>query len=91
MKYMTQKKLKKLLSKGITTITFTKKDGTARVLKGTLDSDYITDVAAVFQKNNKKPNKPVNLDVVSCVDVEINQWRSFRVDTVTAVEKHKDI
>lgn len=86
MKYMTYKKLKKLLSEGITEITFTKSDGTKRVIKATLDQSYIANVAG-FTTSEPKTKKAVNTSIVSCIDTEINQWRSFRVDSVTSVEK----
>jgi len=42
MKYMTYNKIKKILSEGIHKVTFTKADGTKRVMKATLDREYLS-------------------------------------------------
>lgn len=83
MKYMTHKKLTKLLSEGITQVTFTKSNGDERVIQATLDHSYLANAGFTSTTSNVK--KEVNTEVVVCVDTEINEWRSFRVDSVTAV------
>ena len=62
------------------TITFTKKDGTERVMYCTLRSDMLP---AVEIKEDKTPRKK-NENVLSVYDLESNGWRSF---TVTAVKR----
>ena len=86
MKYMTQAKLKKILAEGIHEITFTKSNGEKRVIKATRDHSYLANVLGLTS-TEQKSTRPENPDVVTCMDTEINEWRSFRVDAVTAVEK----
>jgi len=86
MKYMTHKKIKKILSKGTHTVTFTKLDGSTRVMEATLDKVYL-DMLAYHNPVSKEDKNNINTEVVSCIDTEINEWRSFRVDSVTSIEK----
>jgi len=85
MKYMTYSKIKKILSEGIHKVTFTKADGTKRVMEATLDPKYLSDLEGYDPK--AKPSEYVNEDSVKCIDTKINQWRSFRVDSLTTIEK----
>ena len=63
-------------------INFTKVDGTARVLRGTLDTAFIPE--DLMPKGNKKLN--LSEDAVRVYDIENGGWRSFRVDSVTSIE-----
>jgi hypothetical protein len=64
-------------------ITFTKKDGTERVLLGTLKSDAIP--ADKQPKEGTKPAKTSD-DAQAVFDTTIGEWRSFRWDSVKLVE-----
>lgn len=64
------------------TITFTKKDGTERVMKCTLRPDLLP-VQEVTE--NKEPRKQ-NDATMSVFDVENNGWRSFTIRSVKRVE-----
>ena len=85
MKYMTYSKIKKILSEGTHEVTFTKADGSKRVMKATLDREYLSQFEDYDPK--AKPSEYVNEEVVKCMDTDIDQWRSFKVDSVTAIEK----
>lgn len=83
----TRDDIRGLLREGVVKITFTKKDGTERVMEGTLNSEYLL-------KNDPKydPDKIVNAEpffpaVASTQAVwEIGKgWRSFVIGAVTAV------
>jgi hypothetical protein len=63
-------------------INFTKVDGTARALRGTLDARFIPEDR--WPKGEKKLN--LSEDAVRVYDVENDGWRSFRVDSVTSIE-----
>lgn len=67
------------------TVTFTKKDGTQRVLRGTTNPKYIPPAPVT---ENEKPKRAIasNPDVAKVFDLDINEWRSFRYDSVTQVE-----
>jgi len=61
-------------------ITFTKKDGTVRVLKGTRNLDLIP------KKYHPKGNKPDHLTLVTVFDLDAKGWRSFYPKNVLSVQ-----
>ena len=61
-------------------ITFTKKDGSTRVMKCTLDEGKIP----THEKKTDRV-KSVNEDVLPVYDIEAQGWRSFRLDSITQV------
>jgi hypothetical protein len=79
---MTKDEVKKVLAEGVATVTFTKKDGTKRVMKATLDPQNLP---VVETRANSKPRKE-NPDVVAVYDMEKSAWRSFRIDSVNSIE-----
>lgn len=78
----TKENLIDMLRNNLVTVTFTKVDGTERVMKCTLMSEYV-------------PNAPTNngqmllqesaAKTVSVWDTEANGWRSFKVDSVKSI------
>ncbi len=82
---MDSKQLKESLSKVLAvsnvTVTFTKTDGTERVMKCTLKSDVIVPYQ---QKTDRK--KPENDQLISVWDIENNGWRSFKVDAIKNIQ-----
>ena len=70
-----------------TTIVFTKKDGTERTMKCTLDSKLIPDKIitedAPLPKERKKDKDPVNVRVF---DTEKQEWRAFNAKSVKSVQ-----
>jgi hypothetical protein len=66
------------LEESIVEVTFTKKDGTDRVMNCTLIEDYLPETAGV--------GRAASLDAVSVYDVDKEDWRSFRWDSVKAVK-----
>jgi hypothetical protein len=72
--------LRDSLQKGIVTVTFTKKDGSERVMKCTLSENFIA------QKDLPKGNtRASNAEVIAVYDVDVSGWRSFRIDSVKSV------
>lgn len=70
---MTQTELLKLLSSGVVQVTFTKKDGTNRIMKCTRD-------LALVPVNKHPKTELINnetLDRITAYDIEANDWRSF--------------
>ncbi len=82
---MSRTKLKNLLRKKIVTITFTKVDGSKRVMKATLKDDLI-DYEPKDSKDTEKVRKE-NKDILSVWDIDANGWRSFRLDSLIRVDK----
>lgn len=78
-KYTRDELLNALRGKPAPYITFTKADGSERIMWCTLNDGYIPD--ADKPKNEKQIKE--NLDVIRAYDLEKEAWRSFRIDSVT--------
>jgi hypothetical protein len=76
---MTQIELLRLLAEGVTTVTFTKKDGTERVMKCTRNPSFIP---MEFHPKNTTPSEEEVSDNIRAFDVEKLGWRSFNFSTV---------
>jgi len=76
----TREKIEESLRANVAEVRFTKSDGTERIMKCTLREDLVIP----YQKKTDRV-KDKNLDVVPVFDVEKNEWRSFRVDSVKSV------
>lgn len=70
-----------MLRAGEANVTFTKVDGTERVMQCTLKTELIPPPAPIDPDKPKRAVKE-NLDVIRCFDTEKKEWRSFRVDSV---------
>jgi hypothetical protein len=67
----------KALQEGICNVVFTKADGTERFMMCTLQADHIPE-----EQLPKNSSKKKNDDIISVYDLEVKNWRSFRVDSV---------
>jgi hypothetical protein len=81
------KQIKDQLFQGPCLVTFIKVDGTKRIMKCTLNEQYIphetnTNNPIDFPKKVKKENP----DVLAVWDLEKEGWRSFRFDTILEIE-----
>lgn len=78
-----KKWLRSHLKFGPVTVTFTKKDGTERIMKCTTNPTYIMfkEPASVESKREKK----INEDVMPVFDMEAGHWKSFRWDSIKSV------
>jgi hypothetical protein len=74
--------LKQELKEGVKTITFTKADGTQRVLRCTLQESALPQVDASKVTTTKKQND----DALAVWDLDNAGWRSFRFDSVISVQ-----
>ena len=73
--------IKNVLQKETATLTFQKKDGTMRVMKASLREEHMP----VYEKKTERVRSENN-DVLSVVDLEKNEWRSFRYDSIRKIE-----
>lgn len=84
---MTYEEIVNTLREGVVNLSFTKvKDGGVREMKATLVSDMIP--ADKMPKTDANANTEKNQIAVRVFDLDLNDWRSFRVDsllTFTAV------
>lgn len=82
--------LKELLQGSVSTIVFTKVDGTEREMRCTLIPEYLpSTVAAGQQLLNEGLTHTENSNTISVWDLESNAWRSFRLDSVKAITTHE--
>ncbi len=72
--------LKSHLKAGPVELTFQKKDGTMRVMNATLEESKLPD----YEKKTDR-TKAVNEEVLSVLDMDKNEWRSFRFDSITQI------
>lgn len=84
MKFFKYDDLKKKLRDGIVEVTFTKKDGTERIMKCTLKESLIPEKHKPKGDNPREGGNSIN--VIACYDVEKEGWRSFTVSDVTSVQ-----
>lgn len=73
--------LQALLRQGTATITFTKKDGTERVMKCTLQEG----VVVPHEKTTDRVKEPKD-DILPVWDIEANAWRSVTIPNIKTVE-----
>ena len=79
-----KKWLKSHLRMGPVTVTFTKKDGTERVMKCTTDTTLIMFKDPTVLES-KGPTRKVNEDIMPVYDLESSAWKSFRWDSIKQV------
>jgi hypothetical protein len=61
-------------------LKFEKKDGSVRKMKATLKSDMVVE----YEKKTDK-EKVVNEEVLAVFDLDKNEWRSFRLDSLKEI------
>jgi hypothetical protein len=74
--------LKEQLKEGVKTITFTKADGTQRVLRCTLQESALPPVDTSKVATAKKQND----EALAVWDLDNAGWRSFRFDSIISVQ-----
>ena len=65
-------------------VTFIKADGSVRVMKCTLNKRYLPEKQIAYI--DEQHSKAENIDVVAAWDMEVNGWRSFRVDSIQYIQ-----
>jgi hypothetical protein len=78
-----KKWLKGHLAYGPTTVIFTKKDGTERVMLCTTSPDIVPPVE--IKEGVEKKEKKINEEVMPVYDLEAKAWKSFRWDSIKQV------
>ena len=72
-----------LLHNNVATVTFTKVNGEERTMKCTLLSEHIPN--ATTTNGKVMTGRKESANTVSVWDMDKNDWRSFRVDSVKSV------
>lgn len=73
--------LKGILKVDVATITFIKKDGTERIMKCTLAPSLLPITPITESEKVRK----INEDIMAVYDIELQNWRSFRIKSVKHV------
>lgn len=74
--------LEGMLKTGPAKITFTKTDGTERIMNCTLNES----VVVAYERRTERTVRPANENVLVVFDIDKNQWRSFRLSSITKIE-----
>ena len=80
----TRETITDVLKQGIHEVTFTKVDGTVRTMPCTLDPEILPTMEITEEK--RVPRK-LNPDTLRVFVTDINEWRSFRIENITQVNK----
>lgn len=86
-----KKWLKSHLAYGPTTVVFTKKDGTERVMECTTNPGLVPQILHETNTDNPvdfpapKKDRKVNEDIMPVYDLESKAWKSFRWDSIKEV------
>jgi hypothetical protein len=75
--------LKSTLKESIIVIDFEKKDGTIRSMRCTLMEQFLPTPPRYIPID--APKRKENPDVLAVWDLDINNWRSFRYDSIRAI------
>lgn len=67
------------LKSAVAMVTFEKADGTERVMRCTLVESFLP------KAKKSKAAREVNDEIVSVYDLDKEDWRSFRLDSVKAI------
>ena len=82
-KAITRDAVSAILSSDVANVTFTKSDGSERVMKCTLVDEYIPSPELNLARTS---TRKVNEAVLPVWDIDKNAWRSFRIDSITAIQ-----
>jgi hypothetical protein len=66
----------------VVNVTFTKTDGSERIMKCTLNETLVPQT----EKKESGKSKTPNPEVCPVWDLELEAWRSFRWDSITKLE-----
>jgi hypothetical protein len=81
---MLHKWLKDIMSVTEVTVTFTKVDGTERVMKCTLQADKLPPV--VIKEDAKPRKETTSTKALRVFDIEKQEWRSFTIKNIKRID-----
>jgi hypothetical protein len=76
--------LKDIMSVTEVTVTFTKVDGTERVMKCTLQADKLPPV--VIKEDAKPRKETTSTKALRVFDIEKQEWRSFTIKNIKRID-----
>ena len=85
-KDLTREDVVEMLRNDVATVTFTKADGTERVMECTLLQEVLTERVPEVPSQAPKPSKKApNPNTLAVYDIPADGWRSFRLDSVKSI------
>jgi len=85
-KELTREEVVEMLRNDVATVTFTKADGTERVMECTLLQEVLSErITGLLQGAPDKNTKAPNPDTIAVYDIPSDGWRSFRLDAVKSI------
>jgi hypothetical protein len=75
--------IKSKLYDGVCKVAFTKVNGETRIMHCTLKENLIPEQISVEELTNTRKGSP---NVIAAWDVEKQDWRSFRIDSITSFD-----
>ena len=79
-----KKWLRSHLNYGAVTVTFTKKDGSERVMECTTNSNLVP-LVEIKESVEPKKERKISEDIMPVYDLESKAWKSFRWDSIKEV------
>ena len=77
----TKEQIREAARAGVISVQFTKKDGSLRDMRCSLQEKYLPKLMDDTEATMKD-----NPDVLAVWDIDVNGWRSFRIDSVLIME-----
>lgn len=77
----TKEQIHEAARSGIINVQFTKKDGSLRAMRCSLQEKYLPPLMGDAETTTKD-----NPDVLAVWDLDVNGWRSFRIDSILIME-----
>ena len=82
---LTRSSLMATLATGVFDITFTKVNGEVKTTRATLQPQFLPVLPPLAEGETPKPKKAINESLVNFFDVTINEWRSFKLDSIQSM------
>lgn len=79
-----KEQLQSILREDVATVTFTKADGSERVMKCTLDPSYF--VLKEQKPTENQTERKSNPDLIAVWDIDNSGWRSFRLSSIKTID-----
>ena len=80
---MNRQEMISALKEDVCRVTFKKVNGDTRLMYCTLKSDFLPENDRMINEAGFEPTKQVNEKILAVWDIDVQGWRSFRVDSVT--------
>lgn len=80
---MTKTEITEILRKQDATVTFTKKDGTQRVMRCTLRPDALPEM--ITESTRTSTERRESDSTIAVWDLDLGAWRSFRLDSLVEI------